>query len=306
LPVTTPPFPSETLGSYIRRLAIANYLHTGEFEEYLHDPVTRRKGVIPARLAAASGWPLSILALALPELSKHRPPATSDPPKLRPRPELPADFDHYEPTVACRHCTAAHSITGTVTRWAPPHRNVCIRHRRWIGHVDHSLTGLLDGREAQLDLALLPDVVAAERHQRNLARRHGQRRVILAYRTGLHIALRWAERHDHGRHRHRRIEILGFIPSTHWTFPAWDPVLRAAVYPEAVTLTSLVLSPYWVQIAASPRERQRFYAEAARRLRLPYYQPDTAYDPLVWWAERYADFELQYLMEELAESARIR
>jgi len=297
LPVTTPPFPSETLGSYIRRLAIANYLHPGEFEEYLHDPVTRRKGVIPARLAAASGSPLSVLTLALPELSKYRPPATSGPPELRPRPELPADFDHYEPTVACRHCTAAHGIFGTVTRWAPPHRNVCIRHRRWVGHVDHALMGLLDGREAQLDLALLPDVVAAERHQRNLARRHGQRRVILAYRTGLHIALRWAERHDHGRHRHRRIEILGFIPSTHWTFPSWDPVLLAAVYPEAVTLTSLVLSPYWVRIAASPSERQRFYAEAARRLRLPYYQPDSAFDPLVWWAERSAHFELQYLTE---------
>ncbi len=84
-------------------------------------------------------------------------------------------------------------------------------------------------------------------------------------------------------------------------------MLRAAVYPEAVAVTSLVLSVYWVRIAATPRERWRFYAEAARRLRLPACRPDTANDPLVGWAERHADFELQRLTGEidaLADSMR--
>jgi hypothetical protein len=46
-------------------------------------------------------------------------------------------------------------------------------------------------------------------------------------------------------------------------------------------------------------QRWRFYAEAACRLRLPAYRPDTANDPLVGWAERHAAFELQRLTGEI-------
>ena len=274
LPITTPPFPSETVGSYVHRLAIANHLHPGEFELYLRH---RKRHVNPTGLAGVSGRPLSLLQRALPELC--------------PALDLPAGFDHHEPTLACRYCTAARGITGTVTCWAPPHRNVCLRHRRWVGHIDPAFQGLLEGRDPQPDLTLLPDVVTAERRLRRLARRHGQEQVILAYRTGLHVALRWADRNDWGYHRHRRLQLLGFVPATDWRFPSWDPVLRAAVYPEAVAVTSLVLSPYWAGVAADPRERRRFYAEAARRLRLPAYHPDSAYDPLAQWASHYADFD---------------
>jgi hypothetical protein len=273
LPITTPPFPSETVGSYVRRLAIVNHLHPSEFEDYLR---RRERRVNPARLAAVSGRPLSVLRHALPE--------------LRSASDLPADFDHHEPTLACRHCTARRGITGPVTCWAPPHRNVCLRHRRWVGHIDPAFQGLLDGRDPQPDLTLLPDVVSAERRLRRLIRRHGQSRVILAYRTGLHVAVRWADRKEWGSHRRRRIELLGFVPAADWRFPSWDPVLRAAVYPEAVAVTSLVVSPYWARVAADPRERQRFYAEAARRLRLPDYHPDSVYDPLAQWASHHADF----------------
>jgi hypothetical protein len=274
LPITTPPFPSETVGSYVRRLAIANHLHPGEFELYLR---RRERRVNPARLAAVSGRPLSLLQRALPE--------------LRPALDLPAGFDHHEPTLACRYCTAARGISGAVTCWAPPHRNVCLRHRRWVGHIDPAFQGLLDGRDSQPDLTLLPDVVSAERRLRRLTRRHGQGPVIGAYRTGLHVVLRWADRNDWGSHRHQRIQLLGFVPASDWRFPSWDPVLRAAVYPEAVTVTSLVLSPYWAGVAANPRERRRFYAEAARRLHLPDYHPDSAYDPLAQWASRHADID---------------
>jgi hypothetical protein len=274
LPVNTPPFPCETVGSYVRRLAIANHLHPGEFELYLR---RRERRVNPARLAAVSGRPLSLLQRALPE--------------LRTASDLPAGFDHHEPTLACRYCTAARGITGTVTCWAPPHRNVCPRHRRWVGHIDPAFQGLLGGRDPQPDLTPLPDVVTAERRLRRLTRRHGQEQVILAYRTGLHVALRWADRNDWGDHRLRRIQLLGFVPASDWRFPSWDPVLRAAVYPEVVAVTSLVLSPYWAGVAADPRERRRFYAEAARRLHLPDYHPDSAYDPLAQWASRHADID---------------
>jgi hypothetical protein len=278
LPITTPPFPSETVGSYVRRLAIANHLHPGEFEHYLR---RREKRVNPIRLAAVSGRPLAHLQRALPE--------------LRPTADLPADFDHHESILACRRCTAARGITGAVTCWAPPHRNVCLRHRRWVGHINPAFQGLLEGRDPQPDLTLLPDVVTAERRLRKLARRHGQSPVIGAYRTGLHVVLRWADRHDWGDHRLRRIELLGFAPATDWRFPSWDPVLRAAVYPEAVAVTSLMVSPYWVGVAAAPLERRRFYAEAARRLDLPDYHPDSAYDPLAQWVIHNAGFDLRSL-----------
>ena len=98
LPITTPPFPSETVGSYVRRLAIANHLHPGEFEHYLR---RREKRVNPIRLAAVSGRPLAHLQRALPE--------------LRPTADLPADFDHHESILACRRCTATRGIIGTVT-----------------------------------------------------------------------------------------------------------------------------------------------------------------------------------------------
>lgn len=83
-------------------------------------------------------------------------------------------------------------------------------------------------------------------------------------------------------------------------------MLRAALYPEAVTVTSLMVSPYWVGVAAAPHKRQRFYAEAARRLDLPDYHPDSAYDPLAQWVIHNADFDLQSLMDEHAHATPTR
>lgn len=66
------------------------------------------------------------------------------------------------------------------------------------------------------------------------------------------------------------------------TFPAYyrappsvlhfdDPAMHASIYPETITLAALMLSPYWVAAAVSSRRRDRehFFAEAARRLRQP-------------------------------------
>jgi hypothetical protein len=291
LPIRTPPFPNETLRSYTHRVAIANHLPPEEFQDYLRDPVTRRTAVVPERLAAVSGWPLSTLQHALPELpnpGRHEP---GSPPG--PWPQHPASTRDCDPQVACRCCAAARGATTTVTCWAPSHSTVCVKHRRRLGHREV----LQQGSNGQVDLTRLPDVVAAAHRHRNLARRYGLRPVWRAYNEiGLHIALRWTQRRDFGRHRNRRLEILGFDPHQ-WRFGLGEPVLHAAVYPEAVALTGLVLSPHWVSIAADPRQRPRFYLEAARRLNLADYQPYSAYDPLAWWADGHADRQLQYLTQ---------
>jgi hypothetical protein len=68
------------------------------------------------------------------------------------------------------------------------------------------------------------------------------------------------------------------------------PAVRAAIHPDTVTLTGLLVSPHWLRVAASldHADHQRFYDEAARRLNLPAYQPYTGWDPLARWIDRNA------------------
>lgn len=107
--------------------------------------------------------------------------------------------------------------------------------------------------------------------------------------VALHIALRWAEREDFGQHRERRLRILGLDPKRYWV-ASHHPALRAAIYPEVVSLAGLLASRYWLRVAASPGHagRQCFYSEAARRLNLPDSQPCTGWDPLASWIDRNA------------------
>lgn len=274
LPIRLPPFRDETLHSYLARLEAANHLQFGFLEAYLRDTASR-KGVVAERLAAVTGRPMTILQHALPELRPRR----LSPNGLNLHPM--AEFDR-NPRPACRRCAAACGITVPVIRWVPVHRNLCAKHRRWIGPTNHRA-------DDELDLSCLPDVVAAGRRHRTLVRRHGHRRARRAYNDSLYIALRWAERRDFGQHREGRLALLGFPTDRYWV-PAHHRAVYAAVYPEAVTLAGLVASTYWIRVAtaADHTERDRFYAEAARRLRLPDYEAYTAFDPLYRWVERYA------------------
>jgi hypothetical protein len=57
-------------------------------------------------------------------------------------------------------------------------------------------------------------------------------------------------------------------------------------YPETVTLAGLLASEYWSTLASSRRrqDRDRFGAEVARRLQIPYC-PRSVGEPLVDWQE---------------------
>lgn len=72
LPVPVAPFPNETLGSYIARMAVANHLKPATLAKHLHRPHT--PGLYPDldRLVVVSGWPLDSLQRSLPELAGER------------------------------------------------------------------------------------------------------------------------------------------------------------------------------------------------------------------------------------------
>ena len=255
LPVPVAPYSAETLASYIARMAAANHLQQHTLAAYLHQPGT--PGARPAidRLAATSGSPVLTLQRALPELGSRHP-----------------WWCREQPRLVCLCCSAARGITGPVTHWVPNHPDICVRHRRWIGPTVGSLA-------EQHDLSGLADVVAAAFVHHRLVRRHGL--VSRAYNDALRVNMRWAERGCFGRHRDRRLRLLGGPRPLAFD----DPAMHAAVYPETVRLTSIMVERNWVEMAASRRTRDtdRFYTEVARRLDLPEYQPDSSHDPLVKW-----------------------
>ena len=78
--------------------------------------------------------------------------------------------------------------------------------------------------------------------------------------------------------------------------------MHASIYPETVALAGLMLSPHWVAAAASSRgrDREHFFAEAARRLNLPEYQPNIPSDPLVKWARDKASYALADLADTVS------
>ncbi|MFF3127820.1 hypothetical protein ACFVRD_37255 [Streptomyces sp. NPDC057908] len=65
-------------------------------------------------------------------------------------------------------------------------RNVCLRHRLWIGD------GITNADE-QVDVSRLPDALQAQRHHRNLIARHGRRWVRSAYPDARKIYFTWLQ-----------------------------------------------------------------------------------------------------------------
>lgn len=288
LPVSVPPFPAEALDSYLARVAAGNHLPVDRLREHLRDP-NHRPGtgpVLPARLAAAVGHPVEALRRTLPELHDRTKSGWDYPGHL-------LDRFHDVPRPACGACAAARGITRPVNHWAPAHRTVCLRHQRWTGPTVRHLTD-------QCHLAGVPEVLTAARRHRNLVRRHGHLRLTAAYRDAEGITLQWAQRREFGRHRDRRLDVLA--PGQHIVFLR-DPVIHAAIYPDTVALASLLASPHWLTAAASPDggERQRFLAEAARRLDLPEYTPYGFHEPLHHWAR----LDARYALAELTEPRQL-
>ena len=152
LPIPVPPARHETVASYLARLANLHGLGPGELWHQVSSPQpgTRRRDVIPDRLAVITGRPAEHLARALPEL-RH------------PGPDWQAW--RHQPQPGCPRCDARHD-GGPVTRLLPHHRYVCTRHRYWTGPPDAGQPATPLGPE-------LASIVQAQWRHLRLLRRHG-------------------------------------------------------------------------------------------------------------------------------------
>lgn len=148
LPHIVAPFRTETVCSYLTRLAHANHLPSSCLQSHIAGGATRR-----ARadwLAAATGIAENILRERLIGFGAANGTNTKQKAKVRP---------------ACRLCMARRGVYEPVYCWLPAHQTVCFRHTRWIGPS-------ADSWEKQHDLRTRPDVLAAARRHRQLIRRH--------------------------------------------------------------------------------------------------------------------------------------
>jgi hypothetical protein len=116
---------------------------------------------------------------------------------------------------------------------------LCLRHCRWT-------TG-----SQQPSLAGQPEILAANRSYRRLARAHGREPTRKAFLAATWVLDEWRDRQSwdyvqsDGFSRRMRV-FLGPKWSVHITSPLAD----AARYPQVVALTRLLASPYWMGLAA--------------------------------------------------------
>lgn len=273
LPMQVPLVRTETLDSYLSRIAAANHLDPRDLRAHL-GMRTRTQPPDLDRLATMTGHPVEQLSGVV---------ADACPPPGRSR------LARLTGRVACRHCTAGRGICGDVYCVNPDQR-VCRRHRRWLG-------GPTDNTAFQHDVTPLPDLTQAQRRHTRLLRDRGAGRGRDAIYWAGTIVDHWTERGAWGEHRQRRLAAhLAANPST--TEPDTD-LLHMANYPEVVALASVLASPHWSAIASADYRRGRlsFDVEVARRLNLA----PTGFassDPLITWQEGHAHVRRLQLHEQ--------
>jgi hypothetical protein len=274
LPIPVRPFPLETVGSYVRRLAVANQVPFGDLLGYLaHDQTPERSSLVrsyelmlnqPAaeRLATIGGTSITRLGRALPGLTGR--------PDSRPLRSWQVIGPVRRPVRACARCAALRG-SDEILLYQPLHHPLCLRHASWLAGRD-------DNRE--IDLARLPAVVQAARRHSRLTRHRDPLALKTAYRQANQIAQDWFDRTSFLTHVwHERYDQIG-ASRPHGA--------RVITYPETVGLTSLLSSLSWTSqlcrgdyYTAIPA----FLREAGRRIGHPY--PDKpGNDPLRYWAFR--------------------
>jgi hypothetical protein len=229
LPVRVRPFPAETIGSFLSRLGHANSIPVPHLLQLagvqLNDvrsfsPATDdRLGwseAAPGRIAVLAGRPLAGLQAALPALTG---PAASGP-------SSSTSGRTGQLMRACPHCTATKNIDETVLLRGRPQDYLCLQHRLWHRGLNN------------IDLAIVPEVVHAQRrHQHRMSchqagdiarAHHDAEEIIGAWQDDDYPALtdRWLER------RHRLTG--GYAPA--------DPDSTAVVtHPELLTVVQILL-----------------------------------------------------------------
>lgn len=219
LPVPVRLIASETIGSFLTRLAFANSLRVthllslaGISRARSFSPATDDDAgwfpSTPARIAALAGRPLHELAAAIPLLDGVTPAGTA---LLR----------------ACGHCTAAKNVTGMVIIRASPRDYLCTRHRQWLRGIRRP------------SLAALPEVAESQRrHDRRTASIPGQD-IALAHEQARNITSQWLAAGWHPalteRWQHRHHRLAAAIPGPKAGFA------DAITHPEMLAVARLLI-----------------------------------------------------------------
>ena len=230
LPIPVTPFSSETVQSYLDRLAHANHLDPDALRRYLTN-TARRSQPRPDWLARASGIPDAALQARLVGL------ADDDP--------RDANRQRRHARPACRLCMARRQVHQPVYCWPPAGRTVCFRHHRWIGPFARTL-------DDQRDLSSSPEVVTASRHHAQLYRGHPAT-VDYALREAQRILRWWAA-------------AEAAVPP----IPRADVDSYLAVYPDLIDLAVILVESDRQIRATAPHTpgRARAVATLHRRIRI--------------------------------------
>ncbi|WP_282704014.1 TniQ family protein [Streptomyces sp. CC219B] len=275
LPRTVSLFHDETVDSFLRRLAAANHLPADQLLPLLEIRRTKKTPIntLLEPLAAAAGVTRTALELALPEFLDTDAP---DKPGTIGRPRATLRRAIQRP--ACRRCTQAAGITLPVTCWTTHDRNVCLRHRLWIGD------GITNPDE-QVDISRIPDTLRAQRHHRNLITRHGRRWVRSAYPEARKIYFTWLQSSADpfdilGTARHLLTDGAGKAPSH-------DLTLAMVFHPQVVALTGLLAGREWERRAVATGHVTWLIKQITLRGILLGYVPKERQDPLIQWVEQH-------------------
>ncbi|WP_328544921.1 TniQ family protein [Streptomyces europaeiscabiei] len=237
LAVPVRPWGSESLPSYVARLAHANRIpHTALWR---HIAVPHKTGAssttLPweatlnqpavARLAVMSGIPVERLRKALPALSWS----------TRDASELPTDVPavwmrqaHSPNAVICRQCTVRRGITTGVRAHLALPDIVCHRHHVWQ-------------TPEPWDVSAVPEIERAQRNLRKLRKAHGSHIMACCIRDArwiisgwVHIPSREPKFEDLWQHRRRKL----ILPEQ---FRTWELPAHIMTHPELVTLASALM-----------------------------------------------------------------
>jgi hypothetical protein len=201
LPKTVAPFESETVASYVARLAHANHLEPGKLRRYVAGSVNACAR--PDWLAIASGLSEATLRARLRGFAPHERSLANQRTAWRP---------------ICRLCMARRGITNPVYCCMPQHITVCHRHQLWIGSPVRTLD---DQRDLRNNLHIL---TAARLHGR-LARHHSDVEINAAMRDARHFLSYWANAENRST-----TAVLNDRVDAH-----------LGTYPEAVAITATLL-----------------------------------------------------------------
>ncbi|MER7828477.1 TniQ family protein [Streptomyces sp. NPDC096097] len=267
------PFHDETVASFIHRIAAANHVSDKDLRELLGVRMLKRTPItaLIEPLSIVTGFNESLLRLALPEFG---PEAVSNEPGHFGRPLAQRMRSLERP--ACRRCVHAAGITGQVNRWTTHEKNVCLRHRLWIGD------GCVEADD-QIDISILTSTIRAQRHHRNLIPRHGRRQVRDAFSGARSVFISLVE--------NRSADPFGVIAEArlHLRDVGGQPAppstaLGILFHPQIVTLTGLLANREWVRRARRSGHVGWLAGEVTRRGILVGYRPEKA-DPLFQWVE---------------------